>query len=328
MMEYNNATLLVTFFLSTTAVQLSASENSVSISVDKQQRCISSNGLPDHSTGTFPNSGNPNSISKQNIKLCIPVTPNKGRVAQQVRGSIGVALNGVQIRPGTADYYDASSRRGFSRDRSSGWNLEGLGARELLGMDNNNAHVDNRGLYHYHGVAPVIINKLQSSLLGYAADGFPIHYLAQQYTSSYRLKSGTRATDPGGKHDGTYNQDWQFVKGAGDLDQCNGAYVQGKYRYFATDSYPFFPRCLWGEISTDFLQKREAGARPNGANGKRDQNNNRQPPSRTPPQQAINACQSKLDGASCSFKPPHRNNSIQGRCHQVSNTTMACRPIR
>ena len=102
MMEYNNATLLVTFFLSTTAVQLSASENSVSISVDKQQRCISSNGLPDHSTGTFPNSGNPNSISKQNIKLCIPVTPNKGSVAQQVRGSIGVALNGVQIRPGTA----------------------------------------------------------------------------------------------------------------------------------------------------------------------------------------------------------------------------------
>ena len=327
-MLHNNTTLLVTFFLSTTAFQLSANENRVSMSVDKEQRCISSNGLPDHNTGTFPNSGNPNSISKQTINLCMPINPSKGNTAQQVRGSIGVALNGVQIRPGTADYYDASSRRGFSRDRSSGWNLEGLGARELLGMDNNNAHVDNRGLYHYHGVAPVIIKKLKDSLLGYAADGFPIHYLAEQYTSSYQLKSGIRATDPGGKHDGTYNQDWQFVKGTGDLDQCNGAFIEGKYRYFATDNYPFFPRCLWGEISADFIQKREAGQRPNRTNGKQDNNRNRQSLGRTPPKQAISACQSKQDGDSCSFKVPHRNSTLQGRWHQVSKTTMACRPMR
>ena len=83
----------------------------------------------------------------------------------QHRGSVGIALNGVQFRPGTADYYDAQSPRGFSRDSSSGWNLEGLGARELLGMDNNNAHVDNRGLYHYHGVADVIVSKKASLMI-------------------------------------------------------------------------------------------------------------------------------------------------------------------
>ena len=45
--------------------------------------------------------------------------------------------------------------------------------------------------------------------------------------------------------------------GSGDLDECNGKFVDGQYKYFATDSFPFFPRCHWGEISRDFIQKRK-----------------------------------------------------------------------
>jgi len=322
----NKAALMIFFLIFPTSF-LSAQENQVSISINHDQRCIVSNGLPDHSTGEFPNRGNPNSISSQSIKLCISTHPVKGDVPKKVRGSIGVALNGVQMRPGTADYYDPSSRRGFSRDSRSGWNLEGLGARDLLGMDNNNAHVDNRGLYHYHGVAPVLAKNLDKNLIGYAADGFAIYYVPQQYKSSHQLKAGIRPSAPGGEYDGTYNEDWLYVKGAGNLDQCNGAVVDGKYRYFATDNYPFFPRCLWGEISTDFLHKREPGQQQGTHNRKQDTDNKRRSPARVPPAQAIRACQSKESGDSCSFNPRNRNQTVTGKCHTTPQGQSACRPM-
>ena len=175
------------------------------------------------------------------INLCFSAKPKKGKRARFIRGSVGVALNGVQFRPGTADYYDPSSPRGFSRDRRSGWNLEGLGARDKLGMDRNDAHVDHRGLYHYHGVASVLARSAKGTLIGYAADGFEIHYVGNQKKSSYRLKSGNRKTDPGGKHDGTYNEDWKYVAGSSSLDQCNGGLLKGKLCIFCHKKLPVFP---------------------------------------------------------------------------------------
>ena len=114
-----------------------------------------------------------------------------------------------------------------------------------LGLDAQNAHVDRRGLYHYHGVAPALA-EAEGTLIGYAAYGFQIHYAGASAVPSYMLKPGTRATAPGGAHDGTYVEDWQYVEGLGNLDECNGATVGGQYMYFATDTYPFYPRCLFG----------------------------------------------------------------------------------
>ena len=236
-----------------------AHNNKVSIQETGSERCIISNGLPNHSTGSFPNRGNPNRISAQNIRLCVPKNPRKNSRAKRIGGSIGVALNGVQIRPGTADWYDSSSRRGHSRNRASGWNLEGMGAADKLGMDRNSAHVDNRGLYHYHGVSSALRRQGKGTLIGYAADGFEIHYVGKKKKPSYRLKSGTRPSAPGGRYDGTYVQDWSYVAGSGNLDRCNGGKLNGKFVYFATDSYPFFPRCLWGNVSSDFSHGRAAG---------------------------------------------------------------------
>jgi len=224
---------------------LYAASNQVRIKQSASQTCISSNSIPDHSVGTFPNRGNPHSIRSQNISTCLPGNPVKGTTPQKVR-TPGIAENGVVIRPGTADYYDASSPRGHSRDRSSGWNLDGMGARDMLGLDSNNAHVDHSGIYHYHGVAKPLVASSEGTRIGWAADGFEIHYVGDQARPSYLLKGGTRKSAPGGAHDGTYNEDFQYVQGAGNLDQCNGATVNGKYMYFATDAYPFFPRCLWG----------------------------------------------------------------------------------
>ncbi|MEX0344575.1 MAG: YHYH protein [Rhizobiaceae bacterium] len=222
------------------------------ISTKGDRICITSNGLPGHATGKFPNSGNPHTIRPLRAKYCVDATPKKGSSARAHRGTVGVGLNGVAIRPGTADYWDPHSPRGFSRDRSSGWNLEGIGARKLLGMDNNNAHVDERGLYHYHGVPKGLLGQTKGSHIGYAADGFEIHYVGASARSGYRLKKGTRPNGPGGKYDGTYVQDWEYVGGAGKLDECNGGMLNGQFVYFATHSYPFFPRCFWGKPSRDF----------------------------------------------------------------------------
>jgi len=53
---------------------------------------------------------------------------------------------------------------------------------------------------------------------------------------------------------GTFAQDWQYVAGSGDLDECNGRvgvtpeFPGGIYHYFATDSYPYFQRCVKGVV--------------------------------------------------------------------------------
>ncbi len=222
-----------------------AQEPEVTIFEQGGKRCISSNGMPNHPMGQFPNRSNPHSFRTQNLKFCFDRDPVKGSKATQGTPLVGIALNGILMRPGTADWYDPSSPRGFSRDRSSGWNLEGMGSARALGIDKYNAHVDERGIYHYHGVPVGLLDKVNSSHIGYAADGFEIHYAGSNAVSSYRLKPGNRPSAPGGKHDGKYIQDWEFKKGSGNLDKCNGAIMSGKYVYFATDTFPFYPRCHW-----------------------------------------------------------------------------------
>lgn len=215
-----------------------------------EERCVDANGIPDHDVGDFPNAGNPNTIKAQTLHYCFPAHPVKSDQKKEIHGTVGIALNGVPIRPGTADYWDPSTSRGFSRDRSSGWNLEGGTNLAALGMDDNIAHVDPRGLYHYHGVGKNH-DKSQRLLMGYAADGFSIYY-DPNVRSSYVLKKGIRPSGPGGQYDGTYVQDWVYKTNSGDLDACNGKVVAGQYAYFATDTYPYFPRCVWGTPSTDF----------------------------------------------------------------------------
>lgn len=217
--------------------------------------CISSNGLPDHSTGTFPNSGNPHSISSQQVSVCVSAKPVKKNSPTEIdRGAIGIALNGVMMRPEAADYYDPSSPRGFSRTKTN-WRLEPMGPDNAFGLDRNNAHVDRRGLYHYHGMPSVLAGASGSSQIGYAADGFEIHYVGTKVKSGYALKSGTRASggsDPGGKYDGSFVEDYNFVGGSAALDKCNGGMLNGEYVYFATDTFPYYPRCLWGTVANGF----------------------------------------------------------------------------
>lgn len=256
-------------------VNKAATNNRITITETTSQRCFSANGLPDHPTGEFPNRGNPNAIGPQDVNVCVPLAPTKAASITPIRGTMGIAVNGVQFRPNTAGYYDPNGRRGHSPNGDKNWSLDIHGAPGKLGLDFNNAHVGRGGLYHYHGIAGHLLDSTGSSLIGYAGDGFEIHYVGETVESGWELKSGTRPTGPGGAYDGTYNEDYVWVggtdaSGQARLDECNGGRLYGQYVYFVTDSYPYVSRCLSGVVSSDFNKANHRAERgENGARGQR-----------------------------------------------------------
>ena len=224
--------------------------------LSSQRKCVTSNGVPNHQIGSFPTKGNPHRFKQQKIKFCFPKYPVKTNTNKYIASVVGVTLTGIPIRPSTADWYDKNSPRGHSKDKSSGLNLEAIRPYEkIFGIDDHNGHVDHRGLYHYHKVNPALLSDGES-LVGYAADGFEILYMPDKFKSSWQLKKGNRTIEPFGIFDGAFKEDYEFVKDSGTLDECNGTFLDGAYRYFATETFPFFPRCHWGKVSKDFLRKK------------------------------------------------------------------------
>ncbi len=228
---------------------------------------LSGNGIPDHLVGQFPNRGNPHQMTSQSVNLHIPKTPKQNGTVTPLRmgWNFGVSLNGVVFDPLAAEFWKGDPR--------SGWSYNALGGAIALGLDENYAHVQANGKYHYHGVPTGLVELLDwspdahSPLIGYAADGFPIYAMTgvidgrvSDMTSSYRLKSGNRPGSrmPNGRHDGTFNEDYVYVEGTGNLDQCNGAftvsaeYPSGTYAYFLTEDYPVVPRCFKGTPDQSF----------------------------------------------------------------------------
>ena len=262
-----------------------AQSNKVSQSDDGQYRYITSNGIPEHKTGQFPNSGNPNSISEQQYRFRVPLKPKQAASITPLRmNAFGVAVNGVPMDPAAAEFWN--------NDWDSGWQYEAMSGRIPLGIDQNNAHVQPNGTYHYHGLPSYTIPSAGSSihqmrLFGYAADGFPIYSLygysdskdfrspLKPMRSSYQLKEGVRPSGPGGRYDGSFVADYEYVEGSGDLDECNGRfgvtpdYTSGTYYYVLTNDFPFIPRYFRGTPDPSF-QKHGPGGRgsPDGRGGR------------------------------------------------------------
>ena len=248
--------------------------NRMMVKVEGNNRVLIANGISDHNTGAFPNRGNPHSIETQTYRLRVPANPTlSNRVTPLTLGDFGISVNGVPFDPGAAEWY-----RG---DRNSGWQYEALSGAVALGLDENHAHVQPSGAYHYHGLPSLLLEGLNvrsgqhSPQIGWAADGFPIYALygyangtsgdIRELQSGYRVKAGHRpsgGSNPGGHYDGTFTADYEFVKGLGDLDECNGRYAltpeypQGTYAYFLTNSWPVIPRCFKGTPSADFKRGR------------------------------------------------------------------------
>jgi len=246
-------------------------------SCSSNTRDLVANGIPDHDVGEFPNEDNPNSIYEQSVSESFTLEPVETTTSTSLggpRGNIGVILNGVKIDAGTAGSCDDSGDSCSLVDNSGNWSIEALGQDAFdFGTDANNAHVQPDGTYHYHGMPEGFItlqggNSSTMTLIGWAADGFPV-YARYGYsdtddatseikliTGSYQLVSDISDSRPSSDIYplGSFLQDWEYVEGSGDLDECNGRvgvtpeFPAGIYHYYATDSYPYFQRCVKGQL--------------------------------------------------------------------------------
>jgi hypothetical protein len=246
-------------------------------SCNDNTRKLTANGLPDHAVGEFPNDNNPTKISEQNISVTFPLIPIETSTATQLggpRGAQGYVLNGIKIDASTAGSCDDSGSNCSLINPSGNWHIEALGPSSFnFGTDENNAHVQPGGEYHYHGIPEGFVSMLGGNsstitLIAWAADGFPIyarygHSVANDATSSikamigsFQLLDSPLALRPSADTYplGTFKEDWEYVHGSGDLDECNGRvgvtpeFPAGIYHYYATDSYPYFQRCVKGEV--------------------------------------------------------------------------------
>ena len=264
------------------AVNSSASVNANSMAswgCSSSMRVLAANGIPDHAVGSFPNANNPNTIAAQSIAASFTLEPTYSGAVTTLggpRGVTGYVLNGVKIDAGTAGSCPggAGATSNCSLiDNSGAWSIEALGQKVFnFGTDSNNAHVQPGGAYHYHGMPEGFIalrggGPSKMSLIGWAADGFPVYArygysvasdaasALKSMTGSYKLKAIVASTRPSTTLAplGAFAQDWEYVAGAGDLDECNGRvgvtpeFPKGIYHYYATDSYPYFQRCIKGK---------------------------------------------------------------------------------
>ena len=240
-------------------------------------RELTANGIPDHDVGMFPNSGNPHGITEQTVSESFALEPNATGTVSVLggpSGPTGYVLNGVKVDAATAGSCDDSGASCSLIDNSGNWSIEALGQTSFnFGTDENNAHVQPNGAYHYHGMPEGFIAKrggdeTNVTLIGWAMDGFPI-YARYGYsiaddaaspivamTGSYRLVATPARNRPsvGDYPLGTFAEDWEYVEGLGDLDECNGRvgvtpeFPEGIYHYYATDTYPYFQRCVKGAL--------------------------------------------------------------------------------
>lgn len=184
-------------------------------------------------------------------------------------------LNGIELDPIASEPFPHQGI--MSAYVNWEWNLEATNVQ--IGLDCNNAHVQPQGKYHYHGsptlyLQNVNITTSRMTIMGYAADGFPIYYKYAyesandntsniiEMTSSNKLRSGDRPGDgnsvPCGKYNGVYSVDYEFINGLGTLDKSNGRngvtpeYPMGTYYYVITDDFPSIPRYFRGTPSNDF----------------------------------------------------------------------------
>ena len=251
-------------------------------------RTIVSNGIPNHTVGTFPNPNNPNTIASYSVNQSSPLSPTLDTVKPVP--IVGYALNGVKFDPNTGGGCQNNATSAATQGPGSpsagtqctylgggDWSLEAIvpGSPFDFGADVNNAHVQPTGEYHYHG-APTGVFKAQGGtetasmgdkmrIIGWAADGFPIYYkygysVATDATSALKKLVGNYKPNAAATLSslrptvsvfplGTFRQDWAYSAGnGGDLDECNGR----------TGVTPEFPKGTYYYVATEsypYLQR-------------------------------------------------------------------------
>jgi len=239
----------------------------LSVSLLGEQCVIQTNNIPNHdfNDGTQPF---PNHVSAQNNSFKITTNPIHASLVTPLSLVVdnAILLNGVKVDLLAAACFGVGDGKVGCNDINQPWRFDPMFAANGFRVDSHNAHSQPDGSYHYHGKPNALYqdddNNSVSPLVGFAADGYPIYgpYFddngaIRKAVSSFQIISGNRPNDtgsPGGNYDGTYRDDYQYVEGYGDLDECNGMTINGVYGYYITDGYPYVLACFKGVPDDSF----------------------------------------------------------------------------
>ncbi|PKG37460.1 YHYH protein, partial [Psychromonas sp. Urea-02u-13] len=230
-------------------------------------KCVfNTNAIPNHD---FNDGGSafPNDVSEQNDQFEITISPTKASQVTPLSLQVdnAILLNGVKVDLLAAGCYGVGNGKIGCNDINEPWRYDPMHAANGFAVDSHNAHAQPDGTYHYHG-SPIALFENDASqdspVIGFAADGFPLYGIyfddegqVRSVTSSYRLKSGDRPSgtgEPGGSYDGAFRDDYEYVEGLGDLDECNGMTIDSGYGYYITASYPYVLSCFSGTPDSSF----------------------------------------------------------------------------
>ena len=238
-------------------------------------KCVfTSNSIPNHDMGENGAFATPVSAVNQVFQVTATPAFATSPAALTLEYDNAILLNGVKVDIFAAACYGVADEKIGCNDINQAWRFDPMSPLNQFGTDIHNAHTQPDGSYHYHGNPKALFDfntATESPVVGFAADGFPIFGsyfndsgVVRKAESSYRLKSGTRPAgtgNPGGSYDGTYRDDYEYVEGLNDLDECNGMMVDGVYGYFITDSFPWIISCFQGLPDSSF---KKTGAAPSG----------------------------------------------------------------
>ncbi|MBI4906712.1 MAG: YHYH protein [Acidobacteria bacterium] len=231
-----------------------------SVSVNEQYVTVHSAGLSVRYFGPLQSRPIP-AAGLQSFEFRIPVhpRPESGRHTRVPADVLGVFVNGLPIY----NQFESLSWNG-----ANVWHYDAVAQR-----DNGTLTASGRARADLtHPSPPGLLDELalpasrHSPLIGFALDGYPVYgpwaYSEaggggelRRMRSSYRLRSQVqRRSWPGGiqlmpaqygpdrtaEPPGTFAEDYEYVRGSGDLDEHNGRfavtpeYPQGTYAYFLT----------------------------------------------------------------------------------------------
>ncbi|MBJ94100.1 MAG: hypothetical protein CMP23_06420 [Rickettsiales bacterium] len=244
---------------------------------------VASNSIPNHD---FAGAGAQFATAAAEVQATVSLPRNpqlaSSGTAVSLRTDNAVMLNGVKLDLLAAACYGVGDQplgeeKIGCMEANTPWRYDPMYSGNNFGTDGHNAHTQPDGAYHHHGSPEALFDtsgSSESGLIGFAADGFPIYgpFIEDEDSvraveSSYQLKAGERVSQsgegafPGGSYDGTYRDDYEYLAGSGDLDECNGMTRNGSYGYYVTDGFPWVLGCFVGSTDPSF-DKSSGGAGP------------------------------------------------------------------
>lgn len=243
-------------------------EGDLKISLVGDKCVFETNGIPNHDFNDAM--GFPNDVSEQSDTKEVPALPEfaAAPTALTLVTDNALLLNGVKVDLLAAGCFGVGNGKIGCNDINQPWRYDPMFAANGFRVDSHNAHTQPNGSYHYHGPPNALFPStatVPSGVVGFAADGFPIFGsffddagALRKALPSYQLKANPRPSTngaPGGDYDGAYRDDYEYVQGTGDLDECNGMTVDGAYGYYITDGFPYILGCYKGTPDSSFNKR-------------------------------------------------------------------------